>query len=83
VNKSGVPQIAIQIARRRSIPGHRCQLLTRMASNVVVLHNNRRYVVKTTPSMLCREILVQACDKIGIKSFDNLGLKYQHPFTAF
>jgi hypothetical protein len=54
-----------------------------MASNVVVLHNNRRYVVKTTPSMLCREILVQACDKIGIKSFDNLGLKYQHPFTAF
>jgi len=47
-----------------------------MASNVVVLHNNRRYVVKTTPSMLCRDILVQACDKIGIKSVDNLGLKY-------
>jgi TUG ubiquitin-like domain len=50
-----------------------------MASNVVVLHNNRRYVVKTTPSMLCREILVQACDKIGIKSIDNLGLKYRNP----
>ena len=47
-----------------------------MASNVVVLYNNRRYVVKTTPSMLCRDILVQACDKIGIKSVDNFGLKY-------
>jgi hypothetical protein len=54
-----------------------------MASNVVVLHNNRRYVVKTTPSMLCREILVQACDKIGFKSTDNLGLKYQPPSMAF
>lgn len=47
-----------------------------MASNVVVLHNNRRHVIKTTPSMLCREILVQACEKIGVKNIDNFGLKY-------
>ena len=46
-----------------------------MASNVVVMHNNRRYIVKTTPSMLCREILVRACEKIGFRSIENYGLK--------
>ena len=47
-----------------------------MASNVVVLHNNRRHVIKTTPSMLCRDILSQACDKIGFRSPELYGLKY-------
>jgi len=47
-----------------------------MASNVVVMHNNRRYVVKTTPSMLCREVLNEACQKIGFKEPELYGLKY-------
>jgi TUG ubiquitin-like domain len=52
-------------------------LTTKMASNVVILHNNRRHVIKTTPSMLCREILVQACEKVGFKNIENYGLKYE------
>lgn len=47
-----------------------------MASNVVVLHNNRRHVIKTTPSMLCRDILTQACEKIGYSRTEQYGLKY-------
>jgi len=47
-----------------------------MASNVVVLHNNRRHVIKTTPSMLCRDILTQACEKIGYRHTEQYGLKY-------
>jgi TUG ubiquitin-like domain len=47
-----------------------------MASNVVIVHNNRKYTVKTTPSMLCRDILVQGCQKVGLKNVENYGLKY-------
>jgi hypothetical protein len=50
-----------------------------LASNVVVMNNNRRYVVKTTPSMLCREILAQACEKIGFRNIENYGLKLTPP----
>ena len=50
-----------------------------MASNVVILHNNRRHVIKTTPGMLCRDILTQACEKIGFKNIENYGLKYPSP----
>lgn len=46
-----------------------------MASNVVIVHNNRKYTVKTTPSMLCRDILVQGCEKVGLKTVENYGLK--------
>ena len=53
-----------------------------MASNVVVMHNNRRYVVKTTPSMLCREVLNQACEKIGFKEPELYGLKYDALLVA-
>jgi len=47
-----------------------------MASNVVVVHNNRRHVIKTTPSMLCRDILSQACERIGLNNVESFGLKY-------
>jgi hypothetical protein len=49
-----------------------------MASNVVIVHNNRKYVVKTTPSMLCRDILAQGCAKVGLKNVENYGLKYEY-----
>jgi hypothetical protein len=29
--------------------------------------------------MLCRDILTQACEKIGFKNIENYGLKYQTP----